>query len=83
MTRQEAIGILKYTAIGGDSRVPEAIKVAIEVLSKEQVRCEQCIHWNDKIPVAEDTGECRMLDSYTLADWFCADGERRTDADHD
>lgn len=42
---------------------------ALELLKEQQelVRCKDCKHWNERI-------RCRKH-----KDWFCADGERRTD----
>ena len=46
----------------------------------EVVRCKDCIHWDKG-----HTEECGNLDSvcfhngWCKPDWFCADGERRTD----
>lgn len=48
----------------------------------EIIRCKDCKHYN-----GEDRDICCPLADYAQskcgADWFCADGERRTDADHD
>ena len=76
MTRQEAIGILKYSAIGGSSKVPEAIKVAVEELSRP--RCGEC-KWRHN----DDRSFWTPCDTLKVRDdWFCADGERK-EAEHE
>ena len=42
------------------------------------VRCKDCIHHKDA-PKTTDVW-CNRLDGLLPEDWFCADGERRTDA---
>ena len=42
------------------------------------VRCKDCKHWAEYSQL-EGTGFCPYHDGNTKYDWFCADGERRTD----
>ena len=47
----------------------------------EVVRCEDCEYWDTTWnPKAAKDGEhyCPATDLFTTPDWFCADGERRS-----
>ena len=39
----------------------------------EIVRCKDCKHWE------QSNGHCPFNSIFTNDDWFCADGERRTE----
>lgn len=43
------------------------------------VRCRECYYKDEKRIMDEDALWCRRHHMYVTADWFCADGERRTD----
>lgn len=44
----------------------------------EVVRCEEC-KWHDIINQPYDMGYCRSICITVEDDWWCADGERRSD----
>ncbi len=45
----------------------------------ELVLCGKCYYKDEKRIMDEDALWCRKHHMYVTADWFCADGERRTD----
>lgn len=84
MTREEAMGILDKMPLCNEcdsSNFPytcvecgDAFLMAIEALKQpEIVRCKDCKHF--------DGIDCKVNDIVNImnTDWFCADGERRTD----
>lgn len=59
------------------NRIAEDIDKAIELLKeqKELVRCKDCKFWYKD----ECCHLCKITGDLHPANWFCADGERRTD----
>ena len=46
----------------------------VHTLIEELIQCKDCKHW-------DETRYCCMVEFRTTPDWFCGDGERRTDED--
>lgn len=44
----------------------------------ELVRCRDCEHGEECVKPYKDYW-CHLHDAYQYGDWFCADGEKRTD----
>ena len=87
--RQDAIRAV--TTRDWCGRCEKAIKNIPSVDAVEVVRCYKCIHW-DEDTVRRNSNDatwwneavCRkysddIWDVWKDADWFCADGERKTD----
>lgn len=86
MTNEEAIEILKNTSFFGMSMddIDSAIEMAVVALEKPQiVRCKDCRYWLPMDRFHQDyhpgRGECELNCWVRDAEWFCADGERRTE----
>lgn len=50
--------------------------------TEEIVRCKDCEHWETSwtpCGVSDGRHYCAPLDLYPSADWFCADGKKRTE----
>ena len=50
--------------------------------AEEIVRCKDCEHWETSWTprgVSDGRHYCAPLDLFPSADWFCADGEKRTE----
>ena len=90
MTREDAIDVLRHnypSACFED--LCDAVETAIQALSAqpEIVRCKDCKHFNRYIPCVGGTyNGCDQLEGrdgcepYVEEDFFCAYGERRSDA---
>ena len=44
------------------------------------VRCKQCQNWEQLLLDADGDCYCPFVDRYTTGEWYCADGERKSDA---
>ena len=49
----------------------------------EVVRCKDCKDWDKNWESRTEFHYCPMIDGSTSGDFFCADGERRDDAEND
>ena len=88
MDREKVIKALEYCITGDCGSCfyrQQCIKTGIKrdalTLLKSQpqiVRCSDCKHW-EKYSDIPNIGNCPVLDQSRRCDWFCADGERRTD----
>ena len=64
----------------GWANVEMAMRDALELLKEQQiVRCKDCKHYMQ--PDGSEKGDCFIKMGYfpVSEDWFCADGEKRTD----
>ena len=61
----------------------ESIRLGLEQLPAEDVakivRCKDCKHWRD-VPVSVGFNECAKDYMIRYEDFYCADGERRSNA---
>ena len=81
MTREEAIDVLKHNYPSACfTDLCEAVEIAIQALSvqPEIIRCKECKH-RDPEDNKCDSGHFILWQLPRDDDWFCADGERRTD----
>ncbi len=47
----------------------------------EIVRCKDCKYWNNEVEQAKTTVWLPCREMSTFKNWYCADGERRSDDD--
>lgn len=65
--------------IKGLIRADDAINEIPTADVVEVVRCRECIHWDTDWEPLPGFHYCPMVDGLKNGEWFCADGERRTD----
>ena len=62
---------------GEEKRTDDVPRVIDASPAEHLVRCKDCVHHKDA-PQTTDVW-CEKIDGLLPEDWFCADGERRTD----
>lgn len=71
----EVIMRIDYVATGKTEVVCHVDRV------QELVRCKDCDYWDDALEAPRDKGcyFCGCHGGYTRAEYYCADGERRSE----
>ena len=82
MTKEEAIETIRMAIAHIEWEYPMdyavAFDMAIEALNQpEIIRCKDCKHWERR--ECGQYGTCENMDGFFTDDWYCADGERRSD----
>ena len=65
--------------LGGVEDCLNAIEAIQPVDAVPVVRCRECYYKDEKRIMDEDALWCRKHHMYITFDWFCADGDRRSD----
>ena len=84
LVRMDHFGQIRCGGQGGRLIHLENFQAEIErpswcPIKGELVRCKQCYYKEEKRIMDEDKLWCRKHHMYVTDDWYCADGERRTE----